>query len=199
MREIHKDDTIHCVEFEPQCRTLRMLGRFRYSTEREYNQYYLSLPYMQFTTILRKVGSDYYGSQYKSFHATFSNKPLKSIKSPAFLPLLPNIYPVAPASGNDLDYCTARNCQVCLSYDLTSSMDLNAMISHFFQSGFTPLGDWNGCNLLEKTKALKTYLIWSEKTQEDPSFITKVKWPLKVKISNFPKLPFRSACSQVLR
>jgi len=175
MREIHNDDIVQCVEYEPQCRTVRI----------GHKQYYLSFPYMQFTTIVRPMSS----FSHKSFHATFSNKPLKSIKSPAFYPLLPNIYPMDDGIIPDL------NCQVCLSSDFRRKRchyTIFEMISNFWQAGFHDR-HWKGTQFIRET-TLKTYLIWSEKTQEDPTFITKMKWPVKVKIGDFSKLRYETYC-----
>jgi len=182
MREIHNDDIVQCVEYEPQCRTVRINER----------KYYLSLPYMQFATILRKPirhnGKQYL---YKSFHATFTNKPLESIDSPSFLPLLPSIYPRRT-------YPQA-NCQVCLprrryTYSARCSDDIFEMISIFWQSKFEIKNDWLALHYIKKTR-LKTYLIWSEKTQEDPTFITDTDWPVQVTISDFGNLSYQSYCS----
>jgi len=187
MREIHNDKTIQCVEYEPQCRTVHIDG---YDFELndfsipKPKKYYLSFPYMQFTTVVR---SEWY---VKSFHATFSNKPLKSIRSPAFYPLLPSIYPMIPTKGNRKG-AEVMNSQVCLAG--FGKDDIFEMISHFWQTNFYPHDNWQAVELIRETP-LKSYLVWSEKTQEDPTFITKMKWPVKVKISDFPKLKYQNYC-----
>ena len=184
MREIHKDNTLHCVEYEPQCRTIDIQSK----------KYYLSLPYMQFTIIDRsreayeKWSRNYLCRKRKvkkvsSFHATFSNKPVKTIKSPVFFPPLPNIYPRDSGS-------LSPHCQVCLggNYRRRANGSIFEMISNFWQTSFD--GHWS--NLILDTPSLRTYLIWSEKTQEEPSFITKIKWPVNASISDFSYLQYES-------
>jgi len=83
-------------------------------------------------------------------------------------------------------------CQVCLGGRILDDedKDIFEMISSFWQTKFHE--DW--LSLSRELKAIKSFLIWSEKTQEDPSFITKVKWPIKAKIIDFPKLRYEQYC-----
>jgi len=67
------------------------------------------------------------------------------------------------------------------------------MISDFWQAGFHDDRYWKGTQFIRET-TLKTYLIWSEKTQKDPAFIMNMDWPVKVKIGDFSKLRYETYC-----
>ena len=184
MREIYKDDTIHCVEYEPQCRTVTIKAT---GFQRD-RKYYLSFPYIQFTTIKREGRV----RETQSFHATVTNKPLRSINYKSSYLLLPSIYPMCGWDAKHRPGSSILTSQVCL-HGMYGRADIFEMISYFWQTPFAEVNNWKSMECLPNT-SLKSFLIWSEKTQEDPSFIMKVKWPLQLKISNLPKLGYQEYC-----
>ena len=67
------------------------------------------------------------------------------------------------------------------------------MISSFWQSIFYHDNQWLGSYSL-KYSSLRSYLVWSEKTKEDPTFITDINWPVQVMITDFGKLDYQDYC-----
>lgn len=156
-REVHKDEKFHVVEFEPQCRTLKM-SMFQKRTKR-----YLAFPYTQFTR--------YFGRSGTSLHLSFTNKPIKKIDQTVYFPPLQNIwYP---------------NLQCCLMH--CASSEFQTMMDYFWNTEYLDCEDWYSVPVLDKETPMRTYMRWEEMTKEDPDFILGVKWKQKAKISEIPE------------
>lgn len=156
-REIFRNDKLHVVEEAPRCRVVKfVLGAL-------HAKYYLSFPYVQL--------GRYQHNNHVSLHASFSNQPLKSIEDKVYLPCLPN--------------CWSPSLQVCV---YPSNSDFEHLIELFWSAWFTPTEKYDGWRAIEKTPMwggldsgtnMPSFKKWGEMTQQDPTFITKVDWPIE--------------------
>lgn len=150
MRRIYSDDSWDLVELAPSCRVISMSTPGWNTVHR----YYLSFPYVQFYS-------------YKRAHCmwvTFSKESVNP-KTIINLPFLPNI-----DSGFNL----------CWGHDEPNNRNIEAKISHFWNSKFYRDSDWYGVRDLSyvsyKGKMLQSYYNWQLMTIEDGNFITQAIW-----------------------
>lgn len=150
---------MHVVEYEPQVRVCKFHLHGQNSLR------YLAMPYMQFT---RYVGE--YGL---SLHVSFTNEPLQSISDDVYFPPLPNVwYP---------------SLQVCLMNCPARDGNFSGVMKYFWNTRYLDCEDWYCFPVLDHETPMRTFQKWERMTTDDPSFITKVQWTHKTKITDIPR------------
>jgi len=162
-RTVYKGKGLEVVEFEPQCRIIKTAepepikmptpaGQARYRNHSRY----LSLPYVQFA-----MHKDAYG-----LWTSFSQKPITSDRSLAYLPCLPNISVRGAVCLDNYNSWAWGKSDISISA-------LEGRINYFWQSEFIHHEAWPGANLC--TVRLGGYEKWEKLSKKDPSFILTVK------------------------
>ena len=156
-REVYRTKKMHVVEYPPQIRVCK----FKVHGQR--TRHHLAMPYMQFAR--------YAGNQGTSLHVSFTNEPIKSIKTKVYFPPLPNVwYP---------------SLQICLMHAPNNTFE--ACIKNFWNTEYLDCEDWYCFPVLREEYPMKTYKGWARMTKDDPNFITEIKWTHPCRLDQIPE------------